>query len=142
MQLIPQTAKRFGVKDPFNPTQNAIGGIKYLRWLMDYYNNDFIKVIAAYNAGENAVDKYKTIPPFTETQQYVPKVLNLWANKSVQPNILPLTTSINTSNSPQNTSTKQIGAKSKSVPNIKQPINTYSTPPSSMRVELNAKSHY
>jgi len=83
MQLIPATAARFGVVDPFDPVQNITGGVKYLRWLMDHFNNDFTKVIAAYNAGENAVKKYNGIPPYAETRAYVPKVMNLWRNKSV-----------------------------------------------------------
>ena len=83
MQLIPATAARFGVVDPFDPVQNITGGVKYLRWLMDHFKNDFTKVIAAYNAGENAVKKYNGIPPYAETRAYVPKVMNLWKNKSV-----------------------------------------------------------
>jgi len=83
MQLIPATAARFGVVDPFDPVQNITGGVKYLRWLMEHFGNDFTKVIAAYNAGENAVAKHNGIPPFAETRAYVPKVMNLWKNKSV-----------------------------------------------------------
>jgi len=83
MQLIPATAERFGVLDPFDPIQNITGGVKYLRWLIDHFNQDYTKVIAAYNAGENAVKKYKGIPPFAETRAYVPKVKRLWENKSV-----------------------------------------------------------
>jgi soluble lytic murein transglycosylase-like protein len=83
MQLIPATAKRFGVLDPFDPVQNITGGVKYLKWLMDHFENDFTKVIAAYNAGENAVKKHNGIPPFAETRAYVPKVKRLWENKSV-----------------------------------------------------------
>jgi len=83
MQLIPATAARFGVVDPFDPVQNITGGVKYLRWLTEYFRNDFTKVIAAYNAGENAVNRHNGIPPFAETRAYVPKVMNLWKNKSV-----------------------------------------------------------
>jgi hypothetical protein len=83
MQLIPATAKRFGVLDPFDPAQNITGGVKYLKWLMDHFDNDHTKVIAAYNAGENAVKKHNGIPPFAETRAYVPKVKRLWENKSV-----------------------------------------------------------
>jgi hypothetical protein len=85
MQLIPATAERFGVVDPFDPVQNITGGVKYLRWLMDHFNRDYTKVIAAYNAGENAVKKHNGIPPFAETRAYVPKVMKLWENKSVVP---------------------------------------------------------
>jgi hypothetical protein len=85
MQLIPATAERFGVLDPFDPVQNITGGVKYLKWLMDHFENDFTKVIAAYNAGENAVKKHNGVPPFAETKAYVPKVKRLWENRSVVP---------------------------------------------------------
>ena len=83
MQLIPATARRFGVIDPFDPVQNITGGVKYLRWLTDHFNNDYTKVIAAYNAGENAVKRHNGIPPFAETRAYVPRVKRLWESKSV-----------------------------------------------------------
>jgi len=83
MQLIPATAKRFDVADPFDPVQNITGGVKYLRWLIDFFDHDYKKVIAAYNAGENAVKKHNGIPPFAETVAYVPKVMRLWESKSV-----------------------------------------------------------
>jgi hypothetical protein len=85
MQLIPSTAERFGVIDPFDPVQNITGGVKYLRWLIDHFESDYTKVIAAYNAGENAVKKYNGVPPFAETRAYVPKVTRFWQNKSVVP---------------------------------------------------------
>jgi hypothetical protein len=85
MQLMPSTAERFGVLDPFDPRQNIQGGVKYLKWLHDYYEGDLIRVVAAYNAGEGAVNKHKGIPPFRETQAYVPKVLDLYHRKAVQP---------------------------------------------------------
>ncbi len=84
MQLMPATALRFGVMDPFDPRQNIMGGTKYLKWLMDYFSGDATKVIAAYNAGERAVEKYNGIPPYRETRGYVPKVLELWQKKLVQ----------------------------------------------------------
>jgi Transglycosylase SLT domain len=85
MQLMPATALRFGVLDPFDTRQNISGGCKYLKWLSDYYKGDPMKVIAAYNAGEGAVDRHKGIPPFRETRAYVPKVMELWTKKLVQP---------------------------------------------------------
>ncbi len=85
MQLMPATALRFGVVDPFDTRQNIIGGCKYVKWLMDYYKSDAVKVIAAYNAGEGAVDRHKGIPPYRETRAYVPKVMDLWTRKLVQP---------------------------------------------------------
>jgi soluble lytic murein transglycosylase-like protein len=74
MQLIPSTAKRFGVSDAFDVRDNVLGGVKYLRFLLDYYQNDYVRAIAAYNAGEAAVDKYNGIPPYGETRNYVYQV--------------------------------------------------------------------
>ena len=85
MQLMPQTAQRFGVVDPFDPRQNITGGVRYLRWLSDTFKGDLTKVVAAYNAGENAVTKYQGIPPFAETRAYVPRVLELYSRRLVQP---------------------------------------------------------
>lgn len=85
MQLMPTTAERFGVLDPFDPRQNILGGVKYLKWLHDYYQGDLTKVVAAYNAGEGAVNRHHGIPPYPETRAYVPKVLDLYRRKAVQP---------------------------------------------------------
>ena len=74
MQLIPATARRFGVRNPFDAKQNIEGGVRYLRFLLDYYKNDYKKTIAAYNAGEGAVDRYQGIPPYSETRNYVSQV--------------------------------------------------------------------
>jgi soluble lytic murein transglycosylase-like protein len=71
MQLIPATARRFGVDNAFNVEENIHGGVKYLKFLLEYYHGDYTKAIAAYNAGEAAVDKYKGVPPYAETQGYV-----------------------------------------------------------------------
>lgn len=71
MQLIPATARRFGVSDPFDPAENVRGGLKYLRWLMDYFGGNLAFALAGYNAGEKAVDRYRGIPPYAETQHYV-----------------------------------------------------------------------
>jgi len=71
MQLIPETARRFGVVNAFNPVENIQGGAKYLRYLLDLYGGSYPLALAAYNAGEAAVAKYGGIPPFAETQNYV-----------------------------------------------------------------------
>jgi soluble lytic murein transglycosylase-like protein len=75
MQLMPDTASRFGVTDSLLPTQNISGGVKYLDWLMKEFNRDPILVLAGYNAGEGSVRKHAGVPPFAETRDYVPKVL-------------------------------------------------------------------
>ena len=71
MQLIPATARRFGVADVFNPVQNIEGGARYLRYLLDLYGNNFPLALAAYNAGEGAVAKFGGVPPFQETRNYL-----------------------------------------------------------------------
>jgi soluble lytic murein transglycosylase-like protein len=75
MQLIPATAERFKVRNPFDPAQNIRGGMAYLRWLMAYYQGNVVLVAAAYNAGEGAVNRYRGVPPYLETLGYVRKVL-------------------------------------------------------------------
>lgn len=80
MQLMPDTARRFGVSDPFDAVQNLQGGARYLRWLLDKFNNDRVLALAAYNAGENAVIQYgNRIPPYAETQTYISRVLDFYA---------------------------------------------------------------
>ena len=78
MQLIPATAKRFGVDDSSDPVQNIAGGVAYLDWLMGEFDNDPLMVLAAYNAGEGAVRANQGVPPYAETRDYVPKVLAAW----------------------------------------------------------------
>lgn len=78
MQLIPATAIRFGVADSTDPVQNIKGGVAYLDWLMKEFNRDPLMVLAAYNAGENAVKSNGGVPPYAETRAYVPKVLAAW----------------------------------------------------------------
>jgi len=78
MQLIPSTAQRFGVGNPFDPAQNVEGGTTYLKTLLDRYNGDLTKSLAAYNAGERAVDLSGGVPAYRETQQYVQKVTSAY----------------------------------------------------------------
>lgn len=75
MQLIPQTAKRFGVSRPFDPQDNIRGGVAYLRWLLAYFEGDVVLVAAAYNAGEGAVNQFRGVPPYDETREYVRRVI-------------------------------------------------------------------
>ncbi|MBI2343526.1 MAG: lytic transglycosylase domain-containing protein [Deltaproteobacteria bacterium] len=76
MQLMPATAKRMGVRNIWDPAQNIEGGVRYLRYLMDTFRGKMPFVIAGYNAGEGAVQKHGGIPPYAETQNYVPRVLS------------------------------------------------------------------
>lgn len=79
MQLMPATAARYAVRDAFDPRQNISGGTRYLRDLLQMFDNDVTLAIAAYNAGENAVVRHgRRIPPYRETQAYVPRVLALY----------------------------------------------------------------
>jgi soluble lytic murein transglycosylase-like protein len=78
MQLIPTTARRFGVADVFNPQQNIDGGVHYLKTLLERYNGNMDMALAAYNAGEGAVDRAHGVPSFRETRNYVQKVQNAY----------------------------------------------------------------
>ncbi len=85
MQLIPETAARFGVRNAMDPTQNIRGGMAYLRWLMAYFEGDVMLVAAAYNAGEGAVERYRGVPPYAETRHYVRRILALTGNRYSHP---------------------------------------------------------
>jgi soluble lytic murein transglycosylase-like protein len=83
MQLMPETAHRFGVRNVLDPAENIAAGAMYLRDLLDLFGGDLPKSLAAYNAGENAVLRYRGIPPYQETQLYVRKGLTAYYGKSV-----------------------------------------------------------
>jgi soluble lytic murein transglycosylase-like protein len=78
MQLIPETAERFKVRDAYDPVQNIRGGLAYLRWLLAYFQGDVELAAAGYNAGEGAVDRYKGVPPYRETREYVKRIRSLF----------------------------------------------------------------
>lgn len=77
MQLMPATARRFGVGDSFDASQNIRGGVQYLAWLLKRFDGDLTRAAAGYNAGEGAVEKYKGVPPYAETRRYVERVSKL-----------------------------------------------------------------
>jgi len=91
MQLIPATAKRFGVTDPFDPEQNLRGGMAYLQWLLSRFQGSVRHTVAAYNAGENAVNRYGGVPPYPETRRYIQKVRTRYS-RELHPYTAGLTT--------------------------------------------------
>lgn len=78
MQLIPETAERFAVRHVLDPIENLRGGMSYLRWLLSYFRGDVVLALAAYNAGEGAVDRYRGVPPYPETLAYVQRIRALY----------------------------------------------------------------
>ena len=80
MQIMPQNFKLLGINDPFDPWQNINGGARYFKQMFDRFNGKLALSLAAYNAGPTAVDRYKTIPPYEETEEYVRRVLKYYYN--------------------------------------------------------------
>ncbi len=83
MQLMPQTAANLGVKNSFDPAGNVDGGTRYLRELLEMYNFDVVKALAAYNAGPHRVEKYKGVPPYRETQAYISRIIRDYNRKKL-----------------------------------------------------------
>ncbi|MGE5240092.1 MAG: lytic transglycosylase domain-containing protein [Bacteroidota bacterium] len=88
MQVMPETAKIYGVQDVYDPVENVRAAVQHLKYLSEEFNNQRYLVIAAYNAGENAVRQYRGIPPYPETQNYVKKVLYYTRYYSAKPHVL------------------------------------------------------
>jgi hypothetical protein len=83
MQLMPGTANQLGVHDVFDPQANVTGGSRYLRELLEHYNFDLVKALAAYNAGPERVEQYRGVPPFRETQAYVARIVHEYNKKKI-----------------------------------------------------------
>jgi soluble lytic murein transglycosylase-like protein len=83
MQLMPGTANQLGVNDAFDPQSNVTGGSRYLRELLERYNFDLVKALAAYNAGPERVERYRGVPPFHETQAYVARIVHEYNQKKI-----------------------------------------------------------
>jgi soluble lytic murein transglycosylase-like protein len=83
MQLMPDTANRLGVANAFDPQSNVGGGSRYLRELLERYNFDLIKALAAYNAGPKRVEQYKGVPPYSETRAYVARIVREYNRKKI-----------------------------------------------------------
>jgi soluble lytic murein transglycosylase len=81
MQLMPATANEMDVKNPFNPEENIEGGTRYLRYLLEKFNGNLTLALAAYNSGPKTVEKYRSVPPISETRDYVNKVFTLYQGK-------------------------------------------------------------
>lgn len=88
MQLIPSTARRFGVEDPLDPIQNLRGGMAYLRWLVKRFDGDLRLALAGYNAGEAAVERHGGIPPYAETQAYVGRILQRYGKYNAHDSLI------------------------------------------------------
>jgi soluble lytic murein transglycosylase len=88
MQLMPQTAVRMDVRDLYDPEDNVAGGTKYLRQLLDRFHGNLPLALAAYNAGENIVERYQALPPIDETRQYVRKVLRYYRTFLVRDGVI------------------------------------------------------
>jgi len=85
MQLMPETALRFGVRNPFDAKENISGGTRYLRFLLDRFHENLRYSLAAYNAGENAVESWGNVPPYAETKTYLKRIEMIYAARQKEP---------------------------------------------------------
>jgi soluble lytic murein transglycosylase-like protein len=83
MQLMPHTASQLGVHNAFDPSANVEGGTRYLRELLERYNFDLVKALAAYNAGPNRVERYRGVPPYYETRAYIARIIREYNRKKL-----------------------------------------------------------
>jgi soluble lytic murein transglycosylase-like protein len=90
MQLVPETAMRHGVHNLYDTTENVVGGARHLRYLLDRFHGNTRLALAAYNAGERKVDRYKQIPPYKETRHYVQKVLSYYRDYRKEASLVPV----------------------------------------------------
>ena len=95
MQLMPVITEEYKVLDPYDPVANIRGGVQYLRNLLEQFSGDLYLALAAYNAGPGAIRKYRGIPPFPETQEFVRKVSEIFHSGEELPHLLPTTLRIN-----------------------------------------------
>jgi soluble lytic murein transglycosylase-like protein len=116
MQLMPQTAARMGVADPFNPVENIEGGTRYIRELLDRYHLDLVKALAAYNAGPERVEQYHGVPPYPETIAYVSRVIRNFNGKQSAQNSAGAKTATG------HAKKKQVSVKSAQVAATEEPV--------------------
>jgi len=116
MQLIPATAERFGVQDPYDPVQNLRGGMAYLRWLLAYFQGDVRLTLAGYNAGEGAVVRHGGVPPYAETRAYVDRITRAYGQLA-HPPVAPVTRPA-ILNRPSFVATSAPSAATSPVPNV------------------------
>jgi soluble lytic murein transglycosylase len=90
MQLVPETAMRHGVQNLYDTNENVAGGARHLRYLLDRFHGNTRLALAAYNAGERKVDRYKQIPPYKETRHYVQKVLSYYRDYRKEARLAPI----------------------------------------------------